>query len=175
MYRDAIILAGAFCKMCLLKYRPQDVPASRELLALSIVLYSLLGFLLAKLDENITNALPAALVDTVFLLVFVLLLLLVCRKVNRWTQTVTSLAGTGIVFGLLLMPAVIVLSGSGAMTSVQQILSIIFYLVLIWYVVVLAHIFRHAMSSSFSLGVFVSIIYLLTGVFIELTFVYPDS
>ena len=161
--------------MCLLKYQPQDIPASRELLALSIVLYFLLGFLLAKLDENITQALSAALVDTVFLLVFVLLLMLLCRKVNRWTQTVTALAGTGIVFGLLLMPAVFALSGPDAMTAVQQALSILLYLVLIWYVVVLAHIFRHAMSSSFALGVFVSIIYLLMGVFIELTFVYPDT
>ena len=175
MYRDAIILAGAFCKMCLLRYRPQDIPASRELLALSIVLYFLLDLLLANLDENITHALPAAMVDTIFLLVFVLLLMLLCRKVNRWTQTVTALAGTGIVFGLLLMPAVIALPVPDAMTAMQQILSIALYLVLIWYVVVLAHIFRHAMSSSLALGVFVSIIYLLMGVFIELTFVYPDT
>ena len=161
--------------MCLLKYRPQDIPASRELLALSIVLYFLLDFLLANLDENITQALPAALIDTMFLLVFVLLLMLLRRKVNRWTQTVTALAGTGIVFGLLLMPAVIALPEPDAMTAIQQILSILLYLVLIWYVVVLAHIFRHAMSSSFALGVFVSITYLLMGVFIELTFVYPDT
>ena len=175
MYRDAIILAGAFGKMCLLRYRPQDIPASRELLALSIVLYFLLDLLLANLDENITHALPAAMVDTLFLLVFVLLLMLLCRKVNRWTQTVTALAGTGIVFGLLLMPAVIALPVPDAMPAMQQILPIVLYLVLIWYVVVLAHIFRHAMSSSLALGVFVSIIYLLMGVFIELTFVYPDT
>ena len=175
MYRDAVILAGAFCKMCLLRYRPQDIPASRELLALSIVLYFLLDLILANLDENITHALPAAMVDTMFLLVFVLLLMLLCRKVNRWTQTVTALAGTGIVFGLLLMPAVIALPVPDAMTAMQQILSIVLYLVLIWYVVVLAHIFRHAMSSSLALGVFISIIYLLMGVFIELTFVYPDT
>lgn len=161
--------------MCLLKYRPQDIPASRELLLLSVMIYFLLDLLLAKLDANIKNALPAALVDTVFLLVFVLGLLLLCRKVNRWAQTVTALAGTGIVFGLLLMPAVISLSGSDTMTPVQQILSILLYPVLIWFVVVVAHIFRHAMSSSFALGAFVSLLYLLLGVFIEFSIVYPDS
>ena len=175
MYRDAITLAGAFCKMCLLKYRPQDIPASRELLLLSLGIYFLLGLVLAKLDEDIPGALTAALADTVFLLGFVLVLLLLCRKANRWTQTVTALAGTGIVFAVLLMPALIALSGPDAMSSTQQILSILLYLVLIWYVVVLGHIFRHAMSSSFALGVLVSILYLLIGIFIELTLVYPDS
>lgn len=175
MYRDAIILAGAFGRMCLLRSRPQDVPASRELLLLTIAIYFLLDLLLANLDENITSALTAALADTLFLLVFTLVLLLLCRKANRWTQTVTALAGTGIVFAVLLMPAVISLSGPDAMTSMQQALSILLYLVLIWYVVVLGHIFRHAMSSSFALGVFVSMLYLLIGVFIELTLVYPDS
>ena len=161
--------------MCLLKYRPQDVPASRELLLLSVGIYFLLDFVLAGLDDNITGALPAAIVDTVFLLVFVLLLLLLCRKVNRWTQTVTALAGTGIIFGLLLMPGVLTVSESDPMTFMQQIFSVLLYLVLIWYVVVLAHIFRHAMSSSFALGACVSMMYLLLGIFIELTLVYPDS
>ena len=175
MYKDAITLARTFGYMCLLKYRPQDVPASRELLLLSVVSYLLLDFLLAELDENITDALPAALVDTVFLLVFVLVLLLLCRKVNRWTQTVTALAGTGIVFGLLLLPGVIFLSGPNAMTPIQPILSILLYLVLIWYVVVLAHIFRHTLSSSFALGACVSVIYLLLGVFAASVVVYPES
>ena len=175
MYRDAITLARTFCYICLLKYRPQDVPASRELLLLTVLIYFLLDCFLAELDENITSALTAALVDTVFLLVFALALLLLCRKVNRWTQTVTALAGTGIVFGLLLMPAVIILPGSGVMGPVQQILSVLLYLALIWFVVVVAHIFRHAMSSSFALGAFVSLVYLLLGVFIEFNIVYPDS
>ena len=175
MYRDAIILAGAFCKMCLLKRRPQDVPASRELLLLTVAIYFLLDLLLAKLDENITSVLAAALADTLFLLVFTLVLLLLCRKASRWTQTVTALAGTGVVFAVLLMPAVIALSGPEAMTAMQQALSILLYLVLIWYVGVLGHIFRHAMSSSFALGIFVSMVYLLIGVFIELTLVYPDT
>lgn len=161
--------------MCLLKYRPQDVPASRELLLLSVVIYFLLGFLLAELDENITNPLPAALADTVFLLVFAFVLLLLCRKANRWIQTVTALTGTGVVFGLLLMPVVITLSGPETIAPVQQSLSILLYLVLIWFVAVLAHIFRHAMSSSFALGAFVALIYLLLGVFIEFSIVYPDS
>ena len=169
MYKDAVTLARPFFYMCLLKYRPQDVPASRELLMLSVGIYFLLDFLLAGLDKNITNALPAALVDTVFLLVFVLLLLLLRRTPDRWTQTVTALAGTGIIFGVLLMPGVITLSESEPMTFIQQIFSVFLYFVLIWYVVVIAHIFRHAISSSFSLGIFVSMIYLLLGVFIELT------
>ena len=166
---------GPFVKCGLLKRRPQDVPASRELLLLTIAIYFLLDLLLAKLDENITSALAAALVDTLFLLVFTLVLLLLCRKAGRWTQTVTALAGTGVVFAVLLMPAVIALSGPDAMTAMQQALSILLYLVLIWYVAVLGHIFRHAMSSSFAPGVFVAMIYLLIGVFIELTLVYPDS
>ena len=174
MYRDAVTLAKTYFYICLLKYRPQDVPASRELLAISVGIYFLLDYVLAGLDENIANALPAAIVDTVFLLVFTLLLLLLRRMPGRWTQTATALAGTGIVFGLLLMPGVIILSESGPVTLIQQILSILLYLVLIWYVVVLAHIFRHALSSSFALGIFISMIYLLLGVFIELTIVYPD-
>ena len=175
MYRDAVTLAKTFFYISLLKYRPQDVPASRELLALSVGIYFLLGFLLAKLDPNIANALPAAMADTAFLLVFTRLLLLLHRKSGRWTQTVTAMAGIGILFGLLFMPGVITLSESGPMTLIKQILSILLYLVLIWYVVVLAHIFRHAMSSSFALGIFISMIYMLLGVFIELTIVYPGS
>ncbi len=174
MYRDAVTLAKTYFYICLLKYRPQDVPASRELLVISVGIYFLLGYVLAGLDENIVNALPAAMVDTVFLLAFTLLLLLLRRMPGRWIQTATALAGTGIVFGLLLMPGIVILSESGPVTLIQQILSILLYLVLIWYVVVLAHIFRHALSSSFALGIFISMIYLLLGVFIELTIVYPE-
>ena len=56
--------------MCLLKRRPQDVPASRELLMLTIGIYLLLNFLLAELDKTITDTLLAGLVDTAFLLIF---------------------------------------------------------------------------------------------------------
>ncbi len=173
MYADAIVLTKMFSYMCLLKRQPQDIPASRELLTLTVGIYLLLNLLLAALDKTVTNTLLAGLVDTAFLLVFVYLLLLLCRKANRWSQTVTALAGTGILFGVLLIPLVLTLPDSNPMTSMEQIFYLLLYVIIIWYVVVMAHIFRHAISSSFVVGVFVSITYMLIGVLIEFTFLYP--
>ena len=142
---------------------------------LTIGIYLLLNFLLAELDKTITDTLLAGLVDTAFLLIFVFLLLLLCRKVNRWSQTVTALAGTGIIFGVLLIPVVMTLPDSDPMTYMEQIFYLLLYIIVVWYVVVMAHIFRHAISSSFILGIFVSITYVLMGVLIEFAIVYPGS
>ena len=87
----------------------------------------------------------------------------------------TALAGTGIIFGVLLIPVVMTLPDSDPMTYMEQIFYLLLYIIVVWYVVVMAHIFRHAISSSFILGIFVSITYVLMGVLIEFAIVYPGS
>ena len=95
---------------------------------------------------------------------------------KRWTQTVTALAGTGIIFSVLVIPIIIGTFDSDPMTPMQQIFYLFQYIILIWYVVVLAHIFRHAISSSFVTGMFISIIYVLSSlILIEFAIVNPVS
>ena len=176
MYTDAIVIIKAFFDMCLLRRQPQDIPASRELLVFTVGIYLLITFLVVELDQMVTDTILAGLIDTGFLLAFVYLLLFLCRKASRWTQTVTALAGTGIIFSVLVIPIIIGTFDSDPMTPVQQIFYLFQYIILIWYVVVLAHIFRHAISSSFVTGMFISIIYVLSSlILIEFAIVNPVS
>jgi len=170
MYNSAIVLFRAFFDICLLKRRPQDIPASRELLILIVAGYLLATFLLTELDKTIPDTVLAGVIDTASLLVFVFLLLFLGRKLNRWTQTTTALAGTGMIFSLLVLPFIVSRPAPDIVNDTAPVFYFVQLLIVIWYIIVMAHIFKHAMSSSFFTGIVVSITYvLLSRLLIELS------
>ena len=100
-------LIQKFWQICLLQKAPQDIPYSRGLFLLLL----LVGFLVDNLNLNL--ALPEVVlgsvllivsIHTVFFLGTLSALMMVMGYAARIIQTLTALLGTGVIISLLAMP-----------------------------------------------------------------------
>ena len=72
----------------------------------------------------------------------------------RLPQTLSALAGTGILFGVLS----VVLAMQTQPGVAQPLLALLWFAAFFWSLAVDAHIYRHAMSITMSLGVLVAVV-----------------
>jgi len=100
-------LLYAFWKICLLRANPQDLPASRFLLGLSLASYGITGVIDSTVEMPFLQAVLATLVDIALLSALIYIALWMRLLTNRYTQTLTALMGTGAMFGAMaFLPAV---------------------------------------------------------------------
>jgi len=95
------VLFLAFFEICRLNKGPQDIPASKNLLTLCLVVYGLLSVQLAVLSQPIEKAVFAGVLEVALIMIFSLALLQISGKSERWVQMVTALAGTGVIISIL--------------------------------------------------------------------------
>lgn len=164
----------AFFDICRLRRAPQDIPASPQLLALSVTAYALLSCLLQGLSEPVDLAISSALLEIAVLMLFVQFLLLLQGRPARWMQTVTALAGAGVILRLIVLPLYLLAGvGSGA-ALVGYNLAITLMLVLVgWGVVIMGHVLRHALETHPALAFMLALIYLFLLVYLTLTLLPP--
>jgi hypothetical protein len=139
--------------ICQLRRGPEEMPYSKRLLGIFI------GASLAidVLSERVLgghDALERSLVSTGLVLVLCWIALAVRQLSNRYVQTACALVACGIAFSLLVVPLVW-LAGptSTPLTPLQTLLAWATFAVLVWSVVVDAHILRRALDAPFGLGV----------------------
>jgi len=94
-------LLYAFWKICLLRANPQDLPASRFLLGLSLASYGITGVIDSTVEMPFLQAVLATLVDIALLSALIYIALWMRLLTNRYTQTLTALMGTGAMFGAM--------------------------------------------------------------------------
>jgi hypothetical protein len=149
-----------------LRAGPQDMPPGWQVAIVMSVLYLSEGFVSDRvLDESGSAPRGLLAVSVQFLVTFALL---------RWRhlafrlpQTLTALAGTGLLFGALS----IVLAMQAQPGAAQPGLALIWFGTFFWSLAVDAHIYRHALSMTMSLGVLVAvIIFAINFVLIETMF-----
>jgi hypothetical protein len=149
--------------ICLLRAGPQDLPASRELLGLSMASYTLASFLLSLPGYPLVSAVQLALMDAGLVVVFAVTALYLTGKTARLTQTLTALSGTGTLLGLIALP-VIQLLASGKESGQPALLAGMLWLALFgWNLIVVAHIVRHALSVNFFVATGIAILYTLVA------------
>lgn len=149
--------------ICLLRAGPQDLPASRELLGLSMVSYTLASFLLSLPGYPLVAAGQLALMDVSLVVVFAAIALYLTGKMARLTQTLTALSGTGALLGLIALP-VIQLLASGKEAGQPALLAGLLWLLLFgWNLIVVAHIMRHALSVNFPVATGIAVLYTLVA------------
>lgn len=158
------VLFLAFFDICRLIKRPQDIPESKNLLTLCIIAYGFLSIVLANLSQPIEQAIVAGVIEVVLIMGFSLALLQIRGKSSRWTQTVTALAGTGIIVSIVAFP-VYILIGVGELNELEssagQSAGLLLLSVLAcWNIAIMAHILRHALEINFMLGIVLSITYI---------------
>ncbi len=141
-----------FLDMLRLRSGPQDLPASRRLMVVLAVLYIAGGFMAGNVLSEPDYA-PRALVAIGVQFAFVILLLNTRGLGDRIQQTISALAGTGFIFGMI---SVYLLS----LIDVEkpQVELVAFYMALFfWSLAVDGHIYRHALSSKMGTGLLVAV------------------
>ena len=158
-----LLLVKTWLDLCLLRKGPQDLPASGFLLGLSLGCYAIISLLVAAPSSGFTIAVQLALVDTGMLIAFVTALLYLQSKTGRINQTLSALAGSGSLMGLVALPLVLLVDPGQAADQVPALLVGFWLLLLIWNLFVMAHIMRHALSCSFAIGLGAAVFYALVS------------
>jgi hypothetical protein len=108
------------------------------------------------------------------LIVFVQLLLYLLSRSARIPQTLTAMAGSGSLLGLLALPLVLWGQPAQAEEQVSGLLLYAWLLLLVWNLLVTGHILRHALSTSLGIGTGVALLYTLISMqIVAALFPYP--
>jgi len=154
-------LTNYFFDLCLLRAKPQDLPASSLLLSLTFILNVLAGLLLiGDVRSNLVIALFESISGAVLLLGSLWGLLLLRGMHARFTQSATALMGSGLLLSLVALPLLVLASSSDGET-LPDLAGALLLLLVIWSMIVLSHIMRHTFAISFSLALSLSILYTL--------------
>jgi hypothetical protein len=152
------VLLKYFVDLCLLRTGPQDLPASPTLFRLAIaadVLISLLLSLSMRLETGPT--ILQGFVEIALLLALLWLVLNLTNNRARFLQSATAALGSSALLGVAALP-VISLAGSSdedlALLAGLSMLGLV-----IWSIVVLGHILRHALEIRQGQGVMLAVGY----------------
>ena len=167
-------LIRAWFELCLLRRTPQELPASGYLLGVSLCCYGLVSVLVSSQSYAFNRALLLAGVDLGLLLVFVWSLLYLQNRTARINQTLSALAGSGSLMGLIALPLMLAAGPDAVTEPVPPLLVSLWLLLLLWNLFVMAHIIRHALSSSFAIGFGVSLLYALLSMQV-ITTLFPQQ
>lgn len=144
---------GSWVDQLLLRRAPQDDAYSPLALALALCAYLCVDLLQAASSSAWRVAWAITLADTLLMVLFTWAVLQLAGKPVRLVQTLTALAGTGVLLGLVGVPLVwhaAQAHQAGASTASVVVLG--WMVLLVWSIAVQAHIFRHALSTRFGYG-----------------------
>ena len=152
--------------MLRLRGGPQYLPASWSLMVLLVSAYLVQNLITGQQLEDDNAALKSLL--AIGLQVVVLTGLLYWRShLERFPQTLSALAGVGIVFNAMTW---ILLAQSDPGTN-QPVLALTWFAIFIWSLFVDAHIYRNALSVALSMGMLITVLTLAASyVLIEMLF-----
>lgn len=145
-----------------LKAAPQDLPSSRFLMMLCIGSYLLMGLVISLLDQSFGLAFLSTAIDTALLIGLAYLALWIRGYQGRSIQTVTAFAATGTLFEIIGLPLVAYLQSLNADNPSN--LSILLLALIVWNIVVIGHILRHAIDVPMWIGTGVALLYIYTSI-----------
>jgi len=140
-------------QMLRLKSGPQDLPAGWALAIGLGFAYIAEGFIADQILGD-TETAPRSLMAISVQFLIIVTVLNLRGQVNRVPQTLSALAGVGLIFGLMS----IVLMYQAVPGQDQPTLALIWFGVFLWSLAVDAHIYRKALSTTMSTGILVAVI-----------------
>jgi len=147
---------GSWLEQALLKRAPQDDAFSRVALGGALSGYVGIDLLQAVSSSAWSTAVAVTLMDTLAMVAFAWAVLALTGKSARLVQTLTALAGTGVVLGIVGLPLALQAARAQQAGETPAILAVAWLLMLGWSITVQAHIFRHALTVRFGLGLVVA-------------------
>lgn len=158
-----MILLQRFFQICLFKAGPADIPASHWLFKLVLLIYFLVGVVVSQIDHEFIISLVASLADTALLIATCWFLLRIRGLGSRFLQTVTAMAGTGSVLGVIGIPVFWLfrqVEPHGQLTSLVLLMVLV---VMIWSMLVTAHIFRNALDIKAGMAAIITVVYIIVS------------
>lgn len=136
-----------------LRSGPQDLPAGTGLAIILVAAWLAQGLLTDQVLNEAESA-PRSLFAVLVQVGAVIALLKLSNRAARVPQTISALAGTGFIFGLLAMLLVLQLDPQQPKPG----LALAYLGLFVWSLMVDGHIYRHALSIKMSLGVLVAVL-----------------
>ena len=157
-----------FRDILLLRRGPQDLPYSTQLLiavaALCVIVQASVAL---TRDTPLGAVLGGALVWLVFTLAALNLMLTMRGLRPRFVQAATALLGCTLVFTVLSVPIVLLAGEQPAapeqMSALQILLGLVSLPLLIWKIVVDAHVFRQSLNLPFAGGVLIAMLWIVAA------------
>jgi len=147
---------GSWLEQALLKRAPQDDAFSRVALGGALSAYVGIDLLQAISSATWSTAVAVTLMDTLAMVAFAWAVLQLTGKSARLVQTLTALAGTGVVLGIVGLPLVLQAARAQQAGETPAALAVAWLVMLAWSITVQAHIFRHALTVRYGLGLAVA-------------------
>jgi hypothetical protein len=153
-------LLQLFIDICLLRGRPQDLPASGFLfgLTLAATLATAIPILLISLN-GLMPTLAAAAMDVALMLIFLRGGLYFLKLESRFLQTASAMFGTGAIINLVSIPIHMMLIADSGSDLMPLLGSLLYLMLLVWSLVVLGHILRHSLEIPLGGGVAIAVVY----------------
>lgn len=150
-----------FFDICMLRSGPQDLPSSAFLLRGVLALNIVIGVLVSFPVSGFEHSLMEVSLD-LFLLSILLYTGLQWRGLTlRFTQIFIALMGTGIVFGMLMMPVVYQLVASKAAGEPALFAALVWWGIVFWNITVFAYILQQGLDIKFNVAFTLAIMYIL--------------
>jgi hypothetical protein len=173
MYQNFISIFSPFFEICRFRIAPQDLPASKTLLLITLVLYTLVNILTSTLSLSLQMAFLHGIVDVLLLVLITSSIMYIVKLPERNMQTLTAIMGTNIILGVITFP-ILTWVFWGQQTNAD--VSFAFFLLLglvIWNISIYSYIFQHALSTTRFVGLAVVIISSLLSYTI-LSVIFPN-
>jgi hypothetical protein len=149
-----------------LRSGPQDMPAGWIPAIVLSLAYIVQGFWADRIF-NETDTSPRSLLAITVQFLVIAALLNIKNLRSRLPQTLTTLAGAGLIFGFISL----ILISLADPEAVQPSLALLWLALFLWSLAVDAHIYRHALSITMSLGVLLAVlIFAATFILIQTVF-----
>jgi hypothetical protein len=146
-------LIRSLLDMLRLRSGPQDLPPGAGLAVILSVAWLAQGLLTDRALDDADSA-PRSLLAILVQFGAVIALLRSRNRAARIPQTISALAGTGFIFGLMALLLLLQLDPQ----KPQPGLALAYLGIFVWSLLVDGHIYRHALSIKMSLGVLVAVL-----------------
>jgi len=147
-----------FVDLCLMRAAPQDLPASGTLLKVTIAANLLVSLLLSlSMQLETAPTLLQGALEIALLLALLWLVLNLTGHNERFIQAASAAMGSSALLGIAALPLVSLAGSSNEDLALLAGLSML--ALVIWSIVVLGHILRHALDIRHSQGVLAALAY----------------
>ncbi len=154
-----------FVRLCLFRNGPQDAPGTEQALVAAGALTAISHALTNNTYDTLTTRMIIAVAQVVVFGAVVWLVLKVKNLEPRWRQTLTALFGAAALFQFVSWPLIASFDPGAEATSGLPEPLWLHVVIGVWYLAVMAHIFRHALETSIGRGLAAAVFCQLTTLF----------
>lgn len=160
----AMTLILRLIDICLFRAGPEDLPASNNLLKLSLMAYLAIGIAINLLDTDWMLSLAVSITDVLTLIAFTWILLKAYQHLPRIQQTLTALTGCSVLLGIVVMPLLHSFYQYDEASNAASVLLLLLMVIMLWSLMVTAHILRRALECSVPISIGWTIFYVILSI-----------